>query len=285
MDFESLKNELSEFLVSNEGNFIQPDDAMREDLVGLRLFDAPLFGVASAGDPLFGKLKDPAVLGDIFMFPDEWLTGAVSVISFFFPISERIRKQNAADFDFPCDEWLHARIEGQMMNDIFARYFCRRLEEEGYRAAAPSVDSRLVEDIPNFATNWSERHIAFICGLGTFGMSYGLITEKGVAGRFGSVITDLEVPATRRNYTDTYEYCIKCGKCAVHCPADAIEPDLPLTKAKSHLKCIGFQGPIRSLPPRGKSQRIRFGCGKCQVDVPCEFERPANPAKMNMADP
>ena len=278
MDFDCLKAELSDFLLNDEGNFIQPDDAMREDLVGLRLFDAPLFGVASADDALFKELKTPAALGEIFMFPEWWLEGAKSVISFFFPISERIRSQNATDFDYPCDEWLHARIEGQMMNDIFAEHFCRRLEKEGYRAVAPSIDKRLIEDIPNFSTNWSERHTAFICGLGTFGMSYGLITEKGVAGRFGSVVTDLELPTTPREYTDIYEYCIKCGLCARHCPADAIDAGAPMTEAKSHLKCMKFQGPIRSAPPRGKSQRVRYGCGKCQIKVPCEVRRPKKPA-------
>ena len=277
MNFESLKTELTDFLLTDEGNFIQPDDAMREDLIGLQLFDTPLYGVASADDPLFAQMKDPAVLSETFLFPEQWLEGAKSVISFFFPISERIRKQNATDFDYPCDEWLHARIEGQLMNDIFAEYFCRRLQEEGYRAVAPSIDVRLIEDIPNFSTNWSERHTAYICGLGTFGMSFGLITEKGVAGRFGSVITDLELPADSRDYTDIYEYCIKCGLCAAHCPAEAIDPGVPMTQAKSHLKCMKFQGPIRNAPPRGKSQRIRYGCGKCQVRVPCEFKRPIKP--------
>lgn len=275
MDFDSLKKELTEFVLTNEGNFIQPEDAMRDDLVGLRLFDAPLFGVASAHDPLFAKLKDPNVLSDNFKSPEEWLPGAKSVVSFFFPISERIRQMNSKDFGWPADEWLHARIEGQMMIDIFAKYFCRRLEKEGCQAVAPSVDERFIVDTSRFSSNWSERHTAYICALGTFGLSRGLITGKGVAGRFGSVITNIELPADTRHYSGIYDYCIKCGLCAAHCPAKAIDPSLPLDEAKSHLKCKMFMGPIFEATPRGKSNRVRYGCGKCQVAVPCEFLNPA----------
>ncbi len=279
MDFEALKQELTDFIMHSDGNFIQPEDAVRADIVGLRIFDEPLFGVARANDPLFARLKNPSVLSETFMYPDEWVPGAKSVISFFFPISERIRTQNAWDMGWPCDEWLHARIEGQMMNDIFCRHFCQRLKEMGYRAVAPSIDKRLIEDIPNYSTNWSERHTAFICGLGTFGMSAGLITEKGVAGRFGSVVTDLELAPMPRDYTDTYEYCIKCGKCAVNCPINAIDRCAQLETAKSHDLCKEFQGPVVRVPLRGQSRRLRYGCGKCQVSVPCETSRPKKALK------
>ena len=62
---------------------------------------------------------------------------------------------------------------------------------------------------------WSERHAAYVCGLRTFGLSKGLITKKGIAGRFTSLITDLPLLADERAYTDVYEYCTRCGACAV----------------------------------------------------------------------
>ena len=37
------------------------------------------------------------------------------------------------------------------------------------------------------ASTWSERHVAYVSGLGTFGLSGGLITAKGQAVRLGSV--------------------------------------------------------------------------------------------------
>ena len=270
MNYEALILSANNFFMSDKCNYIQPDDAMREDIVGMRIFDEPVFACGRADDPYYAKLKDDAVLSAGFMFPDEWLPGARSVLSFFFPASERVRKANSADFVMPADEWLHCRIEGQEANNKFCEYICKLLTDAGYKAVAPSIDPRLVEDIANFRTNWSERHTAFICGHGTFGMSCGLITKYGMAGRFGSVITDMEMPYTARDYEDIYEYCIKCGLCAERCPADAIDPSRPIKEAKSHEKCRAYQGPIRSLPPRGKSQKVRYGCAKCQMVVPCE---------------
>lgn len=70
---------------------------------------------------------------------------------------------------------------------------------------------------------WSERHAAYVCGLGTFGLSKGLITKKGIAGRFTSLITDLPLLADERAYTDVYEYCTRygCGLCQVRVPCEA----------------------------------------------------------------
>ena len=47
-------------------------------------------------------------------------------------------------------------------------------------------------------SNWSERHIAYAAGLGTFGMSGLFITEMGVANLPGSVVTDIALPVTHR---------------------------------------------------------------------------------------
>ena len=74
-----------------------------------------------------------------------------------------------------------------------------------------------------YASNWSERHVAYVCGLGTFGLSKGLITERGMAGRFGSIVTDAELAPTPRKYSDPFEYCTKCGACQFRCPAKAID--------------------------------------------------------------
>jgi len=44
---------------------------------------------------------------------------------------------------------------------------------------APALDKRFV--ITDLQSNWSERHVAFIAGLGTFGLSRSLITPLGTA--------------------------------------------------------------------------------------------------------
>ncbi len=68
------------------------------------------------------------------------------------------------------------------------------LKQGGYEAVFPTVDPRF--KIINRRSNWSERHTAFIAGLGTISLNCSLITKAGAAGRLGSVITNLELQAT-----------------------------------------------------------------------------------------
>jgi len=103
-----------------------------------------------------------------------------------------------------------------------------------------------------------------VCGLGTFGLSRGLITEKGMAGRFGSVITTLPLQATARPYTTFDAYCTRCGACIPHCPPDAIS----LEHGKDQAKCGAFVAGTLA------AHRPYYGCGKCQVAVPCESKIP-----------
>ena len=267
MTDEKLFNSASEFLLTHPMSVVLEEDALRPDLVGMRIYGEPLFAVGDASDPLFEVLKSPNVVSDQLILPDEWLEGAKSVISFFLPFTEEVKRSNRELNAKASDEWLHARIEGQLMLDIFADYIKSELEKMGFRAVVPSSDPRF-KSIPPFTSNWSERHAAYVCGLGTFGLSKGLITKKGMTGRFGSVITDAKLTVTEREYSDPFEYCTMCGKCAKNCPVGAIDPSKGVACGKSHEICSIIVK--QKLPPHGKNQRIRYGCGKCQVDVPCE---------------
>ncbi len=120
------------------------------------------------------------------------------------------------------------------------------------------------QNLPHFTSNWSERHVAFICGLGIFGLSKGLITEKGIAGRFGSIVTNLYLNPVSRKYKHILEFCQNCGKCKNRCPVHAIS----LEKGKNHLICSEFLNRIK------EKYKPRHGCGKCQVNVPCEDKMP-----------
>ena len=88
------------------------------------------------------------------------------------------------------------------------------------QAVAPVLDKRFA--VINRRRNWSERHVAFIAGLGTFSLSRSLITSLGSAGRFGSVVVDFELTPTQRLYQEIDEYCLKCGACIDRCPPRAI---------------------------------------------------------------
>lgn len=228
------------------------------ELGDLKIFDTPLVGIASASDSLFQRLKDPEVIGPHHLTPGEWLPGAKTVVSYFLPFSQPIRESNRQTGDLPSTEWLYGRIEGEAFNNALRQCLVVYIHNIGGKAIAPVIDNNF--KVINKRSNWSERHGAFIAGLGTFNLSKALITKKGCAGRFGSVITNISFEVTSRPYQDIYEYCTKCGQCIARCPVSAIT-----WEDKDHEICSDYLHKVieNRFGPR-------YGCGKCQTAVPCE---------------
>lgn len=269
MNQEQIVSIASAFANESPLNFVLPEKARREDLVGFRMYDVPIFGFGEAADPMFYELKESHIIGDHFRIPIDWLPQANTVVSFFAPFSDNVRKSNASDWKWPSDEWMHARIDGQAFILAMCHKIAEELEQRGFAAVIPAVhpDFRswtAQEEGPSFTSNWSERHIAYVCGLGTFSLSKGLITRKGIAGRFGSIITDAKFERTLRSYTEYEEYCTKCGACISHCPPNAIT----LKEGKAHDPCSRFLDTVH------EKEKPYYGCGKCQVRVPCEDRVP-----------
>ena len=264
MDKQEIIKLVTDYVENSPENVITEDFAINEEVVGMKIFDTPLLAFGDADNEDFKLLKDPSVIGEHFMLPKEWLPEAKTVISIFLPFTEDVRKNNREYMDWPSPAWLHGRIEGQEFIKKLAKYLKTELINSGYKAIVPAQDERFWGKNDQYTSNWSERHVAYVCGLGTFGLSKGLITKKGIAGRFCSVITDLSVPYDTREYKDIYEYCIMCGKCAENCPANAIS----LENGKDHRKCHQF------LLKTAEKFKPRVGCGKCQVAVPCENKIP-----------
>lgn len=264
-----LRKDCLEIFRNCEGNTVDvPGVGITE------IYEEPLIGFASASDGLFEKYRNKEAIGAEFMGPCEWLPGAKAVVSLFLPFTEQVRESNRKNPSDPSAEWLYARIEGQEFIGRYMASLKRFLEDKGIAACVPSSDERFDKKIemtlsglrPDFHADsrWSERHAAYACGLGTFGLSKGLITEKGMAGRFASVIISEETEPTMRQYTGIYDYCINCGACAKRCPVNAIS----LKRGKNNLTCH------LHVQKMGKKYSPRYGCGKCQVGVPCEHRRP-----------
>ena len=265
---KEITDRLEQKILAGGWNRIKPEDAIRKELAGMPIYDAPIFGFGDAHDPLFHTWKKPQVMHPDVLLPEDWLPGARTVISYFFPFTDQVRRANAKAGIRPADVWLHGRIEGQEMIAAVGRELCSILEEKGYAAVCPSLDPRF-RMVADYVSNWSERHAAYICGLGTFGLSKGLITRKGIAGRFGSVITSCALPITERPYEGLTDYCIMCGKCQRNCPAQAIDRTKGCLAGKDHTLCSAYINE-NTRAVCGPSQKMRYGCGKCQVDVPCE---------------
>ena len=154
------------------------------------------------------------------------------------------------------------------------------LEAQGHASCAPtSIPENVVEARPGvgLSSYWSLRHIAFVAGLGTFGISGGLITRRGIAHRLGAVVTEAVIPPTPRAYgDDPLAWCLRsakglCGKCIDRCPAGSIGDSVAerdKTACREHSRRIRREG--KDL----YDWEGAYGCGLCQVGVPCEFTAP-----------
>lgn len=244
----------------------------------MRIWDAPLVGVAAAADPLFATLKRAEVVGPIHENAEFWLAGARSVISFFLPFSQEVKKTYYRNSPLPSLEWVSGRQNGEVFLNVARRALVRYLEQQGGRAAAPTLDRRYeaVDLIPM----WSERHVAYIAGLGTFGLHAGLLTNKGAAGRIGSVVTNLNLVPTERPYAGVYEYCPwlsdgSCGVCIERCPVGAIS-----AKGKDHRVC--WTNGEQNIRPAFAAWGYH-SCGHCQVNLPCTDRIPPRKKLRNSA--
>ena len=270
---ERLHREFLRIFHETKGNLIEAGSENGKDYPAFHLIDEPVEGYASADDPLFLTFRNEAVIGPSFLLPSQWLEGARTVISFVMPFSEAVRAGNRSG-TMPSREWLYARYEGQQFINAFAEGIKDFFLSNSVRAVVPSSDARFSvrhrffeeEGRKTFQTEsaWSERHAAYACGLGTFGISKGLITEKGTAVRFASIIIDQPVDADVRPYTRYDEYCIRCGACIPLCPAAAIT----LEHGKNNILCKEW------VDKMGVLYAPRYGCGKCQTGVPCEHGIP-----------
>jgi epoxyqueuosine reductase QueG len=244
----------------------------------MKIFEKPIFAFGSPDDQCFSSFKEPSVIGDHFKLPGEWLPEVKTVISFFLPFTMAVKKGNRRDNLWPSDEWLHGRIEGQALLKKLCIYLQQELIREGYNSLVPSLDERFWSKTGpktdegselSFTSNWSERHVAFASGLGTFGLSRGIITSKGMAGRIGSVLTELYLPPDQKKYENIYENCSMCGACVKRCPVNAIS----IETGKNHTVCSAF------VDKTMEKHKPRYACGKCQTGVPCESRIPRRPEK------
>jgi epoxyqueuosine reductase QueG len=260
-----------------------------------RLYGAPLLGVASGDDPLFTQFK--TIIGPFHHLPSEALEAAipgercsphqVSVVAYVLPIHERTRLANRRQRRFPHREWMLTKIYGELFNELLRRDLVRWIQRQGHRAVAPVLHGSFLQ-FPrpdgDITSNWSERHACFVAGLGTFGLSRGLITAVGKAVRVGTVVTNLPLEATPRNYKSPHEHCLflthgTCGRCISRCPAGAIAP-----AGQDKLACQAHQA--LALERRGPALRLglhltglHLSCGLCQTGVPCEAEIPSAPSR------
>jgi epoxyqueuosine reductase QueG len=196
----------------------------------------------------------------------------LGVISFVLPISSRTRDQNAGARDRPSERWAHTRLFGEQFNRKLQAHVVSLLEERGHLAVAPEQEPELfrifVDERVGWTSVWSQRHVAFGAGLGSFGLSDGLITAAGKAHRLGSVVVNRRLESSSRP-EDIHGDCLwyqglSCRSCAKRCPAGAITED-----GHDKARCMRFVFEQIAFIKERYGIEI-YACGLCQAGVPCE---------------
>jgi epoxyqueuosine reductase QueG len=224
----------------------------------------PIVAFASANDPMFHKLKE--VANPNHLMPDDILPGAKSVITYFLPFDESIPISNMKGKNSSL-EWARAYVETNKMIGKLNDFLIDSIKDMGYKAA--KLDPKLNMDYENLISVWSNRHVAYIAGLGTFGLNNMLITKNGCCGRLGNVVTDLELIPTKR---PGHEYCLfkfngSCAYCATKCVNDALHRD-KFDRYKCYEMCLENDKLHSELNEEAQV------CGKCLTVVPCSFNIP-----------
>jgi len=262
-----------------------------EHLDNSLVYEEPLIGFADANDPLIARFKE--VVGSFHLSPQElWrqtfpgeVPSNLSIIAWVLPFAKTIRDSNRRQRHKPSPHWGHARLYGELLNNQLRSELVSFLIERGFQAVATAQSQtfKVFWDEPDGPiSNWSERHYCLAAGLGTFGLNRGLITKKGQAMRCGSVLTDLKLPATEREFRSHTAYCPylevgSCGACIKRCPAGCITTEgkdnakcfIYLSKNLDHLTSKYF--PEEALrDPQGEVCGRLYFCGLCHTGVPCE---------------
>ena len=264
---ERIRSEIERFIADSPENRFPGSEAP--------YFVKPLVGFAAADDPLFIDYK--SIIGPFHLTPSELLEEAATVIVWVLPITAATRMTNRLENDWPSREWALTRSHGERLNGSLRRHLVTYLEGLGHRAVAPQYSPAWKEfsDTPvGIASTWSERHAAYAAGLGTFSLSDGLITARGIAHRVGSVITSLPLPPSPRTAPNHLHNCLyhregSCGICIGRCPVGAIT-----FAGHDKLRCREF---VYGAAPREVAERYgvqQTGCGLCQTRVPCEAAEP-----------
>ncbi|WP_233487064.1 MULTISPECIES: epoxyqueuosine reductase [unclassified Halanaerobium] len=237
-------------------NYEQRDDIKTE-------WKEAVVGFADADDKLFLKLKK--AVSPTHAAPGDFLKHARTVICFFIPFADWVSESNVKG-KYSSREWARAYVETNALIDDMNRHIKKELEKMNFQAALIPATHNFDEE--NLKSDWSHRHAAYIAGVGTFGINNMLITEKGCCGRVGSLITNLEMEATKRG---NKENCLNkaggsCSVCAERCVNNSLSVDF-----FDRHKCYSL---LLENDDLYSEMGLTDACGKCCVALPCSFVNP-----------
>ncbi len=223
-----------------------------------KVWRKPLVGYANAKEGYVRDLKQ--IVLDTHFMPEDFMKDPNVVISYFIPFQQELAQTNVGiESNLASQEWGDAYAYTNEMMGRLSTYLAEELNHMGYRAVVPDNVGLLPDKLKS---NWSQRHMAYAAGLGTFGINNLLITKSGCCGRYHSVVANIPVepdtPLERENCLFKREGL--CKKCIANCFQGALTEN-----GFDRFKC--FEACKKNSAINGGSQV----CGKCATNIPCAF--------------
>lgn len=224
---------------------------------GRTAYRTPLIGYAKADDPLFQQLK--TAVGPGHHLPADLLPQAATVLAFFLPFTRELVEINRED-PYVAKLWALAYVETNKLISQCCEEIASALADKGVNAAWQKPTHNF--DPEQLRARWSHKHVAYICGLGEFGLHHMLITPSGCAGRFGSMVIDVPLAPTPRRAGQPCLYYRqgKCLVCVKKCPTGALTE-----KGLNRQKCYSYLLEVDSFY---SGLGMCDACGKCATG-PC----------------
>jgi len=229
-----------------------------------KYWKVPIIKIISANNKKLKSLKSS--VSAEHLLPDDILPDAKSIISFFIPFTENIVNSNI-EGKMASKEWVTGYIKTNDLIKIINGNIESLMIKNGYKAGKIPATHNF--DTEKLTSNWSHRHIAYIAGIGTFGINNMLITKNGCCGRLGSIIINYEFNEYKQ-IPKVKEKCLNkfngsCGICQKKCIINAYE------NSYNRFKCYE-----QCLKNAEKHKNIGYGdvCGKCLAGIPCSMNEP-----------
>jgi len=249
---ETIKSTIVDYKASN-----QTDNLWKE----------PIIEIIPAENDKFKILKD-AVSPDHFM-PNDVLPDAKSIVVFFMPFEENIVSSND-NGPKVSEEWVRAYLTTNDLIKKISDNIETLMIKNGYRAGKIPATHNF--DTKKIVSNWSHRHIAYLAGMGTFGINNMLITKNGCCGRFGSIVINYKFNEYKKiNANAMEEKCLNkkngsCGICQKKCIAN-VYANGKFDRFGCYKQCLENAENHRHI---GHADV----CGKCLVGLPCSTKEP-----------
>ena len=247
---ETINSTIIDYGINNQSSYFWKD---------------PIIEIISANDNKLNILKK--VISVEHFMPNDILPDAKSIISFFIPFQDSIVKNNIEGI-MASKEWAMAYIKTNDLIRIINENIEKLMTKKGYKTGKIPATHNFDKD--KLISNWSHRHIAYIAGIGTFGINNMLITKNGCCGRFGSIVINYEFNEYRQDI-EIKEKCINkvngsCGICINKCIVNAYENN-KFNRHKCYKQCLEND-------EFHKTNGNASVCGKCIVGLPCSVKEP-----------